>query len=48
MTPNEMLQMLSTIWAACAEYPDAEHGEILGHIEKLQSLVFQLRGGENG
>ena len=43
MTPAEMLRMLSQIWFACAEYPEAEHYWILKHIEGLQKLIFELR-----
>jgi hypothetical protein len=49
MTPSEMLMSLSCIWKSVVEeYPEAEHGEILGHVEVLQSLIFKLRGGEGG
>lgn len=46
MTPDEMLRMLSQIWSACAEYPEAEHYWILKHIEGLQKLIFELEGRE--
>lgn len=42
MTPNEMLMSLSRIWKACVEYPNADHEEILKHIEALQLLIFRL------
>ena len=46
MTPDEMLRMLSQIWFACADYPEAEHYWILKYIEGLQKLIFELRRGE--
>ena len=42
MTPNEMLQLLSRLWVACLDYPEADHYRILKHIEELQKLVFRL------
>lgn len=45
MSPNEMLQALSRIWLACVvEYPEADHGLILRHVEALQVLVFGIDG----
>jgi hypothetical protein len=46
MTPNEMLQLLSQLWVACLDYPEAEHYWILKHIEGLQKLIFRLEKGE--
>lgn len=46
MTPDEMLRMLSQIWFACAEYPEAEHYRILKYIEELQKLIFRLEEGK--
>jgi hypothetical protein len=43
MTPNEILMNLSSIWITCViDYPEANHMEILKHIEALQMLVIQL------
>jgi len=43
MTPGEMLTTLSIMWSVLVlQYPDAEHDEILKHIEALQLLIFRL------
>jgi hypothetical protein len=47
MSPNEMLRALAVIWTACAvDYPDADHQEILRHIEALQLIIFSLECSE--
>jgi hypothetical protein len=46
VSPNEILSALSRIWLSCADYPDADHAAILGHIENLQLLVFGLEAGD--
>jgi hypothetical protein len=43
MSPNDMLRALADIWATCViDYPEADHAEILRHIEALQGIVFGL------
>lgn len=44
VTVSEMLQVLSGIWrSTVTHYPEAEHEEILIHIEALQSLLFHVK-----
>jgi len=44
MSINDMLMALSQIWTNCViNYPEADHEEILKHVEKLQSIIFGLR-----
>jgi len=44
VTVDEMLQALSGIWrSTVTHYPEAEHEEILIHIEALQSLLFHVK-----
>lgn len=43
MSPNDMLQALADIWATCVtNYPEADHTEILRHIEALQLIILGL------
>lgn len=43
MSINNMLMALSQIWINCViNHPEANHEEILKHIEKLQSIIFKL------
>jgi hypothetical protein len=44
MLINKMLILLSQIWRDCViNFPEADHEQILEHIQALQSIIFKLK-----